>query len=60
MRRNPIESFYKAFTDMDVETMVSHYHDDVWFADPAFGALANMPKTCGACSFPLKKENPLS
>jgi len=39
MRRNPIESFYKAFTDMDVETMVSHYHDNVWFADPAFGAL---------------------
>ena len=34
-----IEKFYKAFNDLDAETMVSCYHDDIVFEDPAFGVL---------------------
>ena len=34
-----IEKFYTAFDQLDVETMVSCYHDDVVFEDPAFGVL---------------------
>ena len=34
-----IEDFYQAFNDLDAEKMVSHYHDEVSFEDPAFGEL---------------------
>jgi len=34
-----IERFYNAFSNLDSETMVSCYHDDVIFEDPAFGIL---------------------
>ncbi len=34
-----IEEFYTAFQNKDVERMVSFYHDDIEFTDPAFGDL---------------------
>lgn len=34
-----IEKFYQAFSKLDSETMVSCYHDDIEFQDPAFGKL---------------------
>jgi ketosteroid isomerase-like protein len=34
-----IEAFYQAFKERDAEKMVSFYHDDVVFEDPAFGEL---------------------
>jgi len=34
-----IEKFYSAFQKLDVETMVSLYHDDIEFTDPGFGTL---------------------
>lgn len=37
--KNVIDAFYGAFAALDAETMVSFYHDDVVFEDPAFGAL---------------------
>lgn len=36
---NTIEKFYEAFARQDAEAMVLLYHDEVWFADPAFGQL---------------------
>ena len=37
--KETIETFYKAFNDLDAETMVKCYHEDVVFEDPAFGVL---------------------
>lgn len=34
-----IEKFYTAFQNKDAETMISCYHDDITFCDPAFGEL---------------------
>jgi limonene-1,2-epoxide hydrolase len=34
-----ITKFYTAFENLDVDTMVSCYHNDVHFEDPAFGTL---------------------
>ena len=34
-----IENFYQAFVKLDAETMVSYYHQDIVFEDPAFGEL---------------------
>jgi len=34
-----IEKFYTAFQNKDAETMISCYHDDIIFCDPAFGEL---------------------
>lgn len=34
-----IEKFYSAFDKLDAETMVSCYHKDIVFEDPAFGTL---------------------
>jgi ketosteroid isomerase-like protein len=34
-----IEKFYASFAEGDAEGMVSCYHDDVTFTDPAFGKL---------------------
>jgi len=34
-----VEKFYTAFKNLDSETMVSCYHDDIIFKDPAFGIL---------------------
>ena len=34
-----IETFYTAFQNKDAETMVSCYHDEIIFCDPAFGEL---------------------
>lgn len=34
-----IEQFYTAFANCDAETMVSCYHEDIVFHDPAFGEL---------------------
>jgi len=31
--------FYEAFQNLDAETMVACYHDDIVFKDPAFGRL---------------------
>lgn len=37
--KKTIETFYEAFSNLDAETMVSCYHDDIVFEDPAFGIL---------------------
>ncbi|WP_431137527.1 nuclear transport factor 2 family protein [Psychroserpens mesophilus] len=37
--KNVIETFYKAFSNLDAETMVSCYHDNIVFEDPVFGVL---------------------
>lgn len=37
--RNTINSFYQAFNNLDAEKMISYYHDDIVFKDPAFGTL---------------------
>lgn len=37
--QHTIETFYKAFNNLDAKTMVSCYHDDITFEDPAFGVL---------------------
>ena len=37
--QNLIEKFYIAFNNLDAETMVSCYHTDIVFKDPAFGTL---------------------
>ncbi len=34
-----IIDFYKAFNDLDANTMTSYYHDDIIFEDPVFGVL---------------------
>ena len=34
-----ISNFYAAFSDLDAEAMVAHYHDEIVFQDPAFGEL---------------------
>ncbi|MFP4846887.1 nuclear transport factor 2 family protein [Winogradskyella sp. PE311] len=34
-----IKRFYDSFTDLDADKMVSYYHDDIIFEDPAFGVL---------------------
>jgi len=34
-----ITKFYTAFKNLDVDTMVSCYHNDIRFEDPAFGEL---------------------
>ena len=34
-----ISNFYAAFAELDAEAMVSHYHDEIVFQDPAFGEL---------------------
>ena len=34
-----IETFYKAFKNLDADEMVACYHDDIIFEDPAFGVL---------------------
>ena len=34
-----IEQFYGAFNALDAEAMVSHYHPQIVFEDPAFGEL---------------------
>ena len=34
-----IKNFYEAFNNKDAETMVSYYHEDITFQDPAFGVL---------------------
>lgn len=36
---NLVKTFYKAFDNLDAETMVSCYHEDIIFEDPAFGVL---------------------
>ena len=36
---NLIHKFYAAFQQQDAETMVSCYHNDIVFNDPAFGTL---------------------
>lgn len=35
----PIITFYSAFKNLDAESMVACYHDDIVFEDPAFGVL---------------------
>lgn len=34
-----IESFYRAFSERNAESMINCYHDDIEFEDPAFGIL---------------------
>ncbi len=34
-----VKKFYKAFNNLDAETMVSCYHEAIIFKDPAFGTL---------------------
>jgi len=34
-----IEKFYTAFQNKDAEIMISCYHDDIIFCDPAFGEI---------------------
>ncbi len=40
-----VEKFYTAFQNKDAETMISCYHKELEFEDPAFGAL-DYEKTC--------------
>lgn len=37
--QNIIDEFYEAFSNLDAENMVKHYHPDIVFIDPAFGEL---------------------
>lgn len=37
--KEQIEQFYRAFNNLDTEKMVSLYHRDIIFEDPAFGIL---------------------
>ncbi|WP_108808154.1 nuclear transport factor 2 family protein [Aquimarina spinulae] len=37
--KNLIETFYTGLSNLDAETMISCYHDDVVFEDPGFGKL---------------------
>ncbi len=37
--RDIVENFYRAFNELDAEQMVSYYHKDITFRDPAFGVL---------------------
>jgi len=39
MSKELITKFYKAFSELDSTTMVSCYHNDIEFTDPAFGTL---------------------
>ena len=34
-----IENFYRAFDNLDAESMIDCYHKDIQFEDPAFGVL---------------------
>ena len=43
--KETIESFYRAFGQLDAEAMVSCYHADVIFEDPVFGVLTG-EKAC--------------
>jgi ketosteroid isomerase-like protein len=36
---NTIREFYTAFANLDAGKMVTHYHKDIIFTDPAFGEL---------------------
>lgn len=36
-----IENFYTALNNRDAKTMISCYHEDIIFVDPAFGELKN-------------------
>ena len=38
-QRKTITAFYEAFSKGGVEEMLSSYHDDIVFEDPAFGQL---------------------
>lgn len=40
-----IEKFYLAFQALNAEEMISYYHDDIEFEDPAFGKLKGQ-KAC--------------
>lgn len=37
--KETIEKFYEAFNRLDAEEMISYYHNDIMFEDPAFGKL---------------------
>ena len=37
--KSTIQNFYYAFNELDAEAMVSYYHQDLTFQDPAFGTL---------------------
>jgi ketosteroid isomerase-like protein len=39
MMTSLIETFYKAFSNLDADRMIDCYHKDVEFKDPAFGIL---------------------
>lgn len=39
MSKEIIDKFYKAFQQLDAETMASCYHENIIFHDPAFGEL---------------------
>ena len=39
MQKQIIQNFYTAFANKDAKTMVSLYHNDIVFKDPAFGVL---------------------
>ena len=39
MSREIINKFYESFKKLDSKTMVSLYHDEITFTDPAFGTL---------------------
>lgn len=39
MEEKIIHQFFTAFKNLDAETMVSLYQDDIMFEDPAFGVL---------------------
>jgi len=37
--KSTIENFYRAFDNLDAESMIDCYHKDIKFEDPAFGVL---------------------
>ena len=37
--QNIIEKFYEGLANLDAETMIEYYHEEIEFEDPAFGVL---------------------
>ncbi len=37
--KSVIEKFYQAFEELDAESMIECYHNEIIFEDPAFGVL---------------------
>ena len=57
---NIIYQFYSAFSQLDAESMVDLYHNDILFNDPAFGTFMAIGQSiCGECCVIVKKVKTL-